>query len=347
MFEDHLWGYPMIDILNALVLASNYILVPSLTYGSQLALGALGITLVYSILRFANFAHGETMAFGTMITILLTWFFQSCGIHLWFLPTALLALPLGIFSTVIFVLLTDRLVYRHYRVIKDSSIRLVMASVGVMFVMSGLIRVIIGPSDRNFSDGTRFLIKAREFKEYTGLSEGLSIKVTQLLTISISLFLVFLLFLFLNRTSLGKAMKAFSDNEELALLSGISPSRIVAITWILSASLATIAGVLYGLDKSFKPFIYFQLLLPMFAAAIVGGIGNPAGAILAAYLIAFCELLLTYAYRKFLIYILPSDWAPDGLVQLLSTDYKFAVSFAILVIVLLLRPQGILRGKLL
>ena len=117
------------------------------------------------------------------------------------------------------------------------------------------------------------------------------------------------------------------------------------ITWIIVGALGTIAGVLYGLDKSFKPFTYFQLLLPMFAAAIVGGIGNPIGAVVGGYIIAFSEIMLTYAYKKFFIYLLPEHLEPSGLMQFLSTDYKFAISFIILVIVLIIRPTGVFRGK--
>ncbi len=335
----------MMDLLNALVLFANFVFVPALAYGSQLALGALGITLVYGVLRFANFAHGDTMAFGTMAAILFTWWFQSLGISFGFLPTALLALPFAIIATVLFVLLTDKLVYAHYRQVRAVPIRMVMASVGVMFVMNGVVRFIIGPDDRSFFDGERFLIRAGDFKRATGLDEGMAIKSSQALTVVVAVLLVAALFWFLNRTRTGKSMRAYSDNEDLALLSGISPRRVVAVTWILSASLATIAGTLYGLDKSFQPFTYFQLLLPMFAAAIVGGVGNPFGAILGGFVIAFSEVMVTYAYKKFFAYLLPEAWAPDGLMQLLGTDYKFAVSFVILVIVLLVRPTGLLRGK--
>ncbi|MCB1360748.1 MAG: branched-chain amino acid ABC transporter permease, partial [Rhodobacteraceae bacterium] len=94
-----------------------------------------------------------------------------------------------------------------------------------------------------------------------------------------------------------------------------------------------------------KPFTYFQLLLPMFAAAILGGMGNPVGAVVGAYIIALSEVGVTYAFRKFLQYLLPESWAPDGLVQLLSTDYKFAVSFVLLVVVLLIRPTGLFKGQ--
>ncbi len=117
------------------------------------------------------------------------------------------------------------------------------------------------------------------------------------------------------------------------------------ITWIIVAALATVAGVLYGLDKSFKPFTYFQLLLPIFASAIVGGLGSPLGAIVGGFVIAFSEVTVTYAWKKVLVYMMPGPLEPDELVQLLSTDYKFAVSFVILVIVLLFRPTGIFAGK--
>jgi len=140
-------------------------------------------------------------------------------------------------------------------------------------------------------------------------------------------------------------MRAFSDNEDLALLSGINPERVVMYTWLIVAALATIAGTLYGLDKSFKPFTYFQLLLPIFAAAIVGGLGSPLGAIAGGFLIAFAEVTITYAWKKVANYVLPEALAPDGLAQLLSTDYKFAVSFAILIIVLLFKPTGLFKGK--
>ena len=110
-------------------------------------------------------------------------------------------------------------------------------------------------------------------------------------------------------------------------------------------ALATVAGTLYGLDKSFKPFTYLGLVLPIFASAIVGGIGSPIGAVVGGYVIAFSEIMVTYAYKKFFIYLLPQSLEPTGLVQLLSTDYKFAVSFSILVIVLLIRPSGIFKGR--
>ena len=335
----------MTDLLNALVLLANFIFIPALSYGSQLALGALGVTLVFSILRFANFAHGDLMAFGTMIAILFTWLLQSYGIGFGFLPTALLALPFAIIVTIIFSLLIDHYVFRFYRIKKSKPVVLAMVSIGVMFMINAIVRIVIGPKNIKFFDGEKFIIKVKEFKNLTGLNEGLAIKSTQVITVFITILLVAILFWFLQRTRTGKSMRAFSDNEDLALLSGINPDKVVLFTWLIVASLATTAGVLYGLDKSFKPFTYFSLLLPIFASAIVGGIGSPIGAVAGGYLIAFSEILVTYAYKKFFTYILPASFEPEGLVQILSTDYKFAVSFSILVIVLLLRPSGIFKGK--
>jgi branched-chain amino acid transport system permease protein len=333
------------DFLNAFVALANFVIIPATAYGAQLALGALGVTLIYGILRFSNFAHGDTMAFGAMVTILVTWGLQSAGITLGPLPTALLALPVGIAATGLLVLGTDRIVYRFYREQKAKPIIFVIASIGVMFIMNGIVRFIIGVDDQRFADGERFIISARTFRDLTGLEEGLAFRTTQGITIVVAVIAVALLFWFLNRTRTGKAMRAFSDNEDLALLSGINPERVVVITWLIVAALATTAGVLYGLDKSFKPFTYFQLLLPIFASAIVGGLGNPLGAILGGFLIAFSEVGVTYAFKKVVGYLAPGDWEPAGLLQLLSTDYKFAVSFGILLIVLLFRPTGIMKGK--
>ena len=337
----------MIDFLNSIIVLLNFIIIPGISYGSQLALGALGVTFVYAILRFANFAHGEIMSFGAMITILFTWFFQSQNIGLGILPTALLALPVGIIATIILCIISDKFVFQYYRYQKSVPVVLAMVSIGVMFVINAIIRIIIGTETIKFSDGQKFIMKAKEFKVMTGLNEGLALKSSQIITILITVLLLTFTFWFLQKTKTGKSMRAFSDNEDLALLSGINPDRVVFTTWIIVGVLACVAGTLYGLDKSYKPIIYLNLVLPIFASAIVGGIGSPFGAVVGGYVIAFSEIMVTYAYKKFFVYLLPSSIEPTGLVQLLSTDYKFAVSFSILVIVLLIRPSGIFKGKVL
>jgi len=333
------------NFLNALVLLTNFAIVPAISYGSQLALGALGVTLIFAALRFSNFAHGETMSFGAMIAIFGTWGLQAAGVSLDPLPVALLAIPLAIVVTVAVALFTDRVIYRFYREKKSDQVIFIIVSIGVMFVMAGLIRFIIGPDDQQFADGARFIITAHEFREWTGLGEGLAIRTSQVITLVTAAICVTLLFLFLQRTRTGKSMRAYADNEDLATLSGIDAGRVVMIAWTLSASLAVIAGTLYGLDKSYKPFVFQELLLPIFAAAIVGGFGSPLGAIAGGYIIAFAEVFMTYAYKRFLGYILPDSRISEGLAQLLATEYKFAVAFVILVLTLLLRPYGLFNKK--
>ncbi len=337
----------MIDFFNAIVVLLNFLIIPGITYGSQLALGALGVTFVYAILRFANFAHGEIMSFGAMITILLTWFLQSQNINLGILPTALIALPIGVLATITLCVISDKFVFQYYRYQKSVPVVLAMVSIGVMFVINAIIRIIIGTETIKFSDGQKFIMKAKQFKVMTGLNEGLALKSSQVITILITIALLSFTFWFLQKTKTGKSMRAFSDNEDLALLSGINPDRVVFITWVIVGVLACVAGSLYGLDKNYKPLIYLNLVLPIFASAIVGGIGNPFGAVVGGYIIAFSEIMITYAYKKFFVYLLPGPLEPSGLVQILSTDYKFAVSFSILVIVLLIRPSGLFRGRVL
>ncbi|MDG1680061.1 MAG: branched-chain amino acid ABC transporter permease, partial [Tateyamaria sp.] len=193
------------DLLNALVALSNFVLIPAIAYGSQVALGALGVTLIYGILRFSNFAHGDTMAFGTMVTVLFTWWFQSKGITIGPLPTALLALPFGIMGCIILILATDRIIYRFYRVQKAKPVIFVIVSLGVMFIMNGIVRFVIGPNDQRFLDGERFIISVRNFKALTGLQEGLAIKTTQGLTVITAIIVVGFLFYFLNHTRTGKS----------------------------------------------------------------------------------------------------------------------------------------------
>ena len=334
------------DFLNGITLIANYIIIPGLSYGSQLALGALGITIIYSVLRFSNFAHGEFMSFGAMSSILLSWFFVSLGFTLHPFPTAIIVLPIAIVLTISYCIIIDKFIFKFYRKQNSKSVINLIVSIGVMFFTGGLIRFIVGPGDKNFFDGERFILKARTFKNITGLNEGLTLKTTQGITIILSVLLVILLFWFLNKTKTGKSMRAYSDNKELALLSGINPEKVVLITWIITGTLACVAGTLYGLDKSYKPFTYLHLVLPIFSAAIVGGVGNPVGAIIGGFVIAFSELIITFAYKKIFFYFLPINFVPEGLSQILSTDYKIAISFLILVLVLLIKPTGIYKGKI-
>jgi branched-chain amino acid transport system permease protein len=188
----------MENVLNAFVLLANFVLIPAIAYGSQLALGALGVTLIYAVLRFSNFAHGDLMAFGTAVVILVTWWLQAHGVGIAPLPTALIALPVGILAAAALTLLTDRWVYRFYRKQRSAPVVFVMASAGVMFIYNALTRFLIGTADQRFEDGERFVIRVPDFKEMTGLSEGLALRTSQVLTVVVMIVVVAWVFWFLQ-----------------------------------------------------------------------------------------------------------------------------------------------------
>ena len=334
----------MDDLLNGLVHLTSMLLIPGLAYGSQLALGALGVTLIFGVLRFSNFAHAEGISLSTAVAILFTLWLKDIGFGLGALPTALLGMCLAMPIMALIFTGIDRALYRHFRRINARPEIFMIVSAGVMLMMNGLIRLVIGPDGRSFEDGERFIVTARGFREWSGLAEPLVLKTSQAITIVLAMAVGAALFWFLNRTQAGRSMRAYADNRNLALLSGVDPDRIVRLTWILVAVLAVAGGVLFGLDKGYRPFVYQQLLLPMFAAAVVGGLGSPLGAIVGSMIVAFSELALTFAWKKVLAYVLPASLAPEGMMQVLSTEYKFAISFLILVVVLLVRPAG-LFGK--
>ncbi|TVQ03274.1 MAG: branched-chain amino acid ABC transporter permease, partial [Roseinatronobacter sp.] len=186
--------------LNALVSLSNFMLIPALAYGSQLALGALGITLIFSILRFAHFAHGDTMALGTAAVIGGTFFLQAQGVTGPFgMPTAILAIPFGLVVMIGYLLAADKLVYKYFRKVKAKPLTFVMASLGVMFVTNGITRLFMGVGETRFEDGNRFLFTVREFRDYTGLAEGMALRNAQAITVVTALIVMVVLFWFLNR----------------------------------------------------------------------------------------------------------------------------------------------------
>ena len=153
--------------------------------------------------------------------------FTIIGISLGLLPTALIALPIGIIATILISIFFDKTVFKYYRDKKSDPVILIVVSIGVMFILNAIVRIIIGPGDVTFMDGARFIIKANEFKNLTGLNEGLAIKSTQLITVITTIITCSLLFYFLNKTKTGKSMRAYSNNEDLALLSGIDPGKII------------------------------------------------------------------------------------------------------------------------
>ena len=167
----------------------------ALSYGSQLALGAIFVSLIYGILRFAYFTAGISCLSVQCSQFYSHGIFQSLGIGLGFLPTALIAIPFGIIVTIFYVLLKDKLVLAIIE-LKEPPVMLAMVSIGTMFVTQAIVRIIIGPFDRRFFDGEKFIIRANEFKEMTGLNEGLAIKSTQVITLFVTIIVVSILFWF-------------------------------------------------------------------------------------------------------------------------------------------------------
>lgn len=287
--------------------------------GSVIALGAIGITLIYGIVRLANFAHGELMTAGAyvallMVTVVLPWLGVpdntfgplSFGIRM------LIAFPISMAAVAGMAILTDRILYRKLRLKNSGPVMLAMASLGVSFIIRMLILLIWGPDYRFFHPGV--------IRPALYLPLGIKIRPDQIFIVATVLVLVVLLHLFLQKTRMGKAMRATSDNTELALISGIDTEAIVMWTWGIGGGLAAAAGMLYGIDVQLHPAMGWNFLIPLFAAAILGGIGDMYGALVGGLIIGIAEQVST-------------AW--------LTPTYKLAVAFMIMILILFIRPQGI------
>lgn len=292
----------------------NLYLVPALALGSIYALGAVGISMIYGILRFSHFAHGDVMTLGAFGTLTAVW---VLGLH------PLLALPFGVALAVAAALLADRLFYRPLR--KLPTIYSVIASFGVALMIRSLVQLFWGPQNQVFVEGVRLPLVLFDGK--------LRVSPLHVQAIFITVVLAAALHWFLSRTRTGRSMRAVSDDPDLARVAGLDPERVIRWTWIIGAALAAVAGVLAGMDTQVHANMGWNLLLAMFASALLGGIGKPMGAVLGGMLIGLAEELSTY------------PWI--GTESLVSPSYKSAVAFVIMVLVLLFRPQGILRGRLL
>lgn len=274
--------------------------------GCILALGAIGVSLIFGILRFAHFAHGDLMTLGAYFAFTVT-----AGLSLPMLPAFLLALV----ATAAVSIGIDRSLYNRLR--GGSPIILLISSVGVALMLRSLIQMIWGTSNQVYRTG----IDAPWI-----FAGGLRIQPTQVMIVAGAVGLVVLLHLFLQRTRLGKAMRAMSDNADLARLSGIDTDKVVIWTWVIAGGLAAAAGIFLGMDTRLHPIMGWKLLLPVFAAAIFGGIGRPYGAIAGALVIGLAQELSTM--------VIPSA-------------YKPAVAFALMVLMLIWRPTGLFRGRVL
>ncbi len=312
--------------------------------GSIIALGAIGLTLIYGILKFAHFAHGDSMMLAAYVA-----FFALTGkvvgertdVELpWSLndlPGATSSIPWpgeGDFSFGYGLLLAalvaaavmvpifvglDRLVYRPLRRRGSGIVIFAIASLGIAIAMRSVMLIFWASSPRFYAPGIR---------PTTDLPFDVRVVTDQIFIFFAALVLAALLYLLLYRTKLGRAMRAMSDNPDLAQVSGINTDQIVTWTWVIGGGLVAVAGVLLALQAQLKPELGFALLLPLFAATILGGIGSPQGAFVGGMIIGITQEV---AVTQDLLDISPG--------------YKFSVAFVILILILLLRPRGLFGAK--
>lgn len=329
--------------MNEFIFFINNVVISGLITGSIYALGAIGVTLIFGILRFAHFAHGDMMTLGAFITLALGWILAGLGVTS-SLPLAYFVLPVAVGLTIIAALGIDRLFYAPLRAKGAKPVTLLIGSIGVTMMLQGLIRLFFGTGTYSFfEDVPKVIYQIRLPIE--GVTRAITFTQPQAVAVIVAILAVIALGLFLSRSRLGKAMRAVADNPELAQVSGISIRKVVRVTWIIAGGLACIAGVFLALDVTVKPDLAFHILLPVFAAAIVGGVGQVYGAIVAGYLIGFAEVLAVFNWGVLLRPFRDSlpDWLPANL-AIVPTEYKVTVAFVILVLTLLIRPTGIFRG---
>jgi branched-chain amino acid transport system permease protein len=299
------------------------LIIYGIVLGSIISLGAIGLTLIFGILNFANFAHGDLMAAGAYIA-----FFLVTGLLPWlgisdntFGPFSfgwkmVIAFPVSMAAVGGVSIFLDRILYRNLRRKGSGRVMLAISALGVSFIIRMIILIIWGADYRFYRPG--LLRPALE------LPMGIKIRPDQILILIIVLLLVTLLHYFLKKTKIGKAMRATADNMELAQISGIDIERVIAWTWAISGGLAAAAGILYGIDVQLHPALGWNFLLPLFAAAILGGVGNMYGALIGGLIMGIVQQVST-------AFLLPT--------------YKPAVAFVIMIILLLFRPQGIFGGR--
>jgi branched-chain amino acid transport system permease protein len=330
--------------MDQLVFFINQVLISGAVLGSVYALGAIGITLIFGILRFAHFAHGDMMTMGAFIAFVLAGLLAAAGLSVPFLPTGFVVLPVALVITAAIALGIDKLFYAPLRKRGAKPVTLLIASIGVTMMIQGLIRLFFGVNTRSFFETEPKRI-VRINTSWIGSGRDITFTQPELLMVILTIILVLVLHLFLSRTRLGKAMRAMSDNADLAQVSGINTALVVRVTWIIAGGLACCAGTMLALDVSLTPDLAFNIILPIFAAAIVGGLGQAYGAIAGGFLLGFAETLAVFDWSVLLRPLQP--WLPFKVVSglaLVPTEYKLTVSFVILVIVLLARPTGIFKG---
>lgn len=268
--------------------------------GSILALAAIGLTLSYGILNLSNFAHGDFMTLGAY----LTWSINERGLNIW------LSMIVGAVGTIVAMLISEYLLWRPMRDRRATDTTLIIISIGLaLFIRNGIL-LGYGGSNKLYDLP---VVRAIEFGD-------LRLAYYRLIVIAVAIAAIIALHLILQKTKIGKAMRAVADNIELARVSGINVDIVVLWTWVITGLLVAFAGGMYGLIAVVRPNMGWFLILPMFASVILGGIGNPYGAIAGAFIIGLAQELS---------------------VPLLGPEYKLGVALAIMVLILLVRPQGL------
>lgn len=290
----------------------NFYLIPGITLGSIYALGAVGVSMIFGILRFAHFAHGDLMTTGAYIALVSVWIL---GI------SPLAAIPVAMVLTAVVALFVDRLFYKPLRELP--TIYTVIASFGVALILRSAIQLLWGTESHVYSTG---------FQKPLIFFDSLRIAARHIQIILITITLSIVLHFFLRHSKMGRSMRAVSDDPELARIAGIKTERVIAFTWATGACLAALAGIFVGLDTDVHTNLGWNMLLPMFAAALLGGIGKPMGAIAGGLIIGIAEEIVSY---------------PVLGVSILSPSYKSAVAFVIMLVLLIFRPQGLFKGRLL
>lgn len=331
--------------MNEVIFFFNQVMIGGVVLGSVYALGAVGVTLIFGILRFAHFAHGDMMTLGAFIAFVLATLVAGMGIA-FPLPTGFIVLPFAMAIAAMLALGIDKGFYAPLRARGAKPVTLLIASIGVTMMIQGLVRLFFGVQTRSFFDSEpKNLIRIDIPME--GVTRPIAFTEPQVLLVVSTVIAVLALHFFLTRSRLGKGMRAMADNPDLARLSGINTRLVVRVTWIIAGGLACLAGTMLALDVSLKPDLAFNIVLPIFAAAILGGLGHAYGAIAGGFVLGFAETLSVFNWSVLLRPlrgILP-DWIeiPNSL-ALVQSEYKLTVAFIILVVVLLVRPTGIFKG---
>lgn len=329
--------------MNDLIFFFNQAVIGGVVLGSIYALGAVGVTLIFGILRFAHFAHGDMMTTGAFIAFVLAGIAAAMGI-VTPIPTGVLVVPIAMAITAVLALGIDRAFYAPLRDRGAKPVTLLIASIGVTMMIQGLIRLFFGTSTLSFFDNEPKQMFRIELP-FEGVTRPITFTEPQLWLIGTTLVAVVALHLFLTRSRLGKGMRAMADNPSLAKVSGINTKLVVRVTWVIAGALACLAGTMLALDVSLKPDLAFNIVLPIFAAAILGGLGHAYGAIAGGFVLGFAETLAVFNWAVLLRPFRDVLWFDiPGSLTLVQSEYKLTVAFVILVVVLLVRPTGIFKG---